>query len=101
MFTLRKKILIIAPLCGLLFAAIYPYESTVVPAWKVKVIDIDGVPCQNMPLFETWAHYSLFLSGNFQSADGVTDREGVVEFPERRMRAIEFAGLSYHLLLKP
>ena len=85
MFSRKIKILIIAPL---LFAAMYPFESTVVPVWKVKVIDLTGASCKEMPIFETWAHYSLFPSGNFRFADGITDREGVVEFPERRVRAI-------------
>jgi hypothetical protein len=88
MIVSKKKLLVYTPLFALILVAVYPFESTVVPAWKVKVIDVDGVRCQNMPLFETWGHYSLFLSGNFQSEDGVTDREGFVEFPERRMRAI-------------
>jgi hypothetical protein len=84
---LKKKILITA-LCIVIGAAIYPYESTVVPAWRVKVIDTNGVACENMPVTEMWGHYSLFLMGNHQSEDGVTNREGLVEFPERRVRAI-------------
>lgn len=68
--------------------AIYPFESMVVPSWRVKVIDTNGVACENMPVTEMWGHYSLFLSGNFQSADNLTDGEGFVEFPERRVRAI-------------
>src|ERR1044071_5555855 len=83
-----KKILIIAPLCVLISAAIYPFESLVVPSWKVEVIDINGAVCANMPVTETWGHYSLFLAGDFQSADEVTDSQGFVEFPERHIRAI-------------
>lgn len=75
-------------LCILIGTAIYPYESTVIPAWRVKVIDTNGVACENMPVTETWGHYSLFLTGDFQFADDVTDREGFVEFPERRVWAI-------------
>ena len=84
---MRKKILIIA-LCIVIAAAIYPYESTVVPAWKVKVIDTNGAACENMPVTEMWGHYSLFFTGDFQSADDLTNRDGYVEFPERRVRAI-------------
>lgn len=83
---MKKKILIIT-LCGLIGAAIYPFESTVVPAWRVKVVDVNGVACENMPVTEMWGHYSLFLIGNHQSEDGLTDLNGIVEFPERRVRA--------------
>lgn len=85
--TLKKKILIIA-LCILIGLAIYPFESTVVPAWRVKVVDVNEAVCENMPVTEMWGHYSLFLSGDFQSADDTTNRDGFVEFPERRVRAI-------------
>ena len=84
---MKKKVLIVA-LCVLIGAAIYPFESSVVPAWRVRVIDTEGVACENMPVTEMWGHYSLFLDGDFQSADDVTNPEGVVEFPERRVRAI-------------
>lgn len=85
--TWNKKILIIA-LCILIGVAIYPFESMVVPVWRVKVIDVKGRVCENMPVSETWAHYSLFLSGDFRSADDITNSDGFVEFPERRVRAI-------------
>lgn len=84
---MKKKILIVA-LCILIGVAIYPFESMVVPTWRVKVIDTNGAPCESMAVTEMWGHYSLFLRGDFQSADDLTDREGIVEFPERRVRAI-------------
>lgn len=84
---MKKRILIIA-LCIVIGVAIYPFESTVVPSWRVKVIDTNGVACENMPVTEMWGHYSLFFTGDHQSADDITNRDGFVEFPERRVRAI-------------
>jgi hypothetical protein len=86
--SLSKKKIVIAALCVLIAAAFYPYESVVVPTWKVKIIDVNGSPCENMPVMEMWGHYSLFLTGNHQSEDSVTDKNGFVEFPERSVRAI-------------
>jgi hypothetical protein len=82
-----KKILIVG-LCVVVAAALYPYESVVVPVWKVRVVDVNGTACQSMPVMEMWGHYSLFLTGNHQSEDAVTNQDGIVEFPERRVRAI-------------
>ncbi|MCB1026088.1 MAG: hypothetical protein KDB79_16950 [Acidobacteria bacterium] len=84
---MKKKLLIIA-LCIVIAAAIYPFESMVVPRWKVKVVDVNGKVCDNMPVTEMWGHYSLFLDGRHQSADLNSNRDGFVEFPERRVRAI-------------
>lgn len=96
---MKKKILIVV-LCILVGLAIYPFESTVVPAWRVKVIDPNGAPCENMPVTEMWGHYSLFLLGNNQSEDLVTNRDGIVEFPERRVRAIGIRRLVMPLVTK-
>lgn len=84
----KKKIALIPLWCVLVGAAIYPFESTVVPAWRVKVVEVNGAACQNMPVTEMWGHYSLFRDGDFRSAHQLTDSEGIVEFPERRIRAI-------------
>lgn len=82
-----KKLLIIVSSAVLFGAAIFPYKSLVVPAWRVQVRDVNGIPCKNMPVMETWGHYSLFLTGNTDSEDAYTDKDGFVEFPERHIRA--------------
>lgn len=84
---MRKNLFILA-LCFLIGVALYPFESQVVPEWKVRVIDVNGVSCANMPVTEMWGHYSLFLNGDFRSADRLTDSEGFAKFPERHVRAI-------------
>jgi len=84
----RKKITLIAPLLVLIAAAVYPFESVVVPPWRVKVVDVNGSACADFPVMETWEHYSLFLSPPSNSENSVTDQNGYVEFPERRVRAV-------------
>jgi len=96
----KKKIILISLSCVLVGAATYPFESTVVPPWKVKVVEVYGAACSNMPVTESWAHYSLFLDGHFQSADQLTDPEGFVEFPERRIRAIGLRRLIMPIVTK-
>lgn len=96
----KKKIVLISLLCVLVGAAIYPFESTVVPAWQVKVVDVNGAACPSMPVTESWGHYSLFMGGDSHSADQLTDPEGFVKFPERRIRAIGLRRLIMPIVTK-
>jgi hypothetical protein len=67
---------------------ILPFPITIVPAWKLKVIDENGNVCPNKEVTQTWAHYSIYIgSGNFQSEDRITNEEGFVEFPKRTVWA--------------
>jgi hypothetical protein len=66
---------------------VYPFESTVVPTWRLQVVDVSGNVCQNMRVTESWGHYSLYLEGWLGSDDRITDMNGYVEFPERTTRA--------------
>ncbi|HMO80938.1 MAG TPA: hypothetical protein PKD24_09110 [Pyrinomonadaceae bacterium] len=83
----NTKRLTFMTLALILAAGAYPYESVIAPEWRVRVIDVEGTECQRMPVMERWGHYSLFLTGNTDSADAITDERGYVIFPERRMRA--------------
>jgi hypothetical protein len=94
-----KKILIVG-FCVVVAAVLYPYESVVVAAWKVKVVDVNGVACQNMPVMQIWGDYSLFITGDYQYEDVLTDQAGFVEFPERRVRAIGLRRLVMPLITK-
>jgi hypothetical protein len=64
-----------------------PFESAVVPAWNLQVIDVDENVCRNVRVTQSWGHYSLYLDGGDKSEDGFTDMNGYVEFPERTIRA--------------
>ena len=67
---------------------IFPFPTTVVPTWGLKVIEDSGNTCPNKEVTQTWAHYSVYIgSGNFQSEVRLTNEEGYVEFPERTVWA--------------
>lgn len=77
-------VLISAALVAVGFA--YPVESTVVPAWKIRVVDEAGRPYAGMSVSQAWKHYSLELEGGENMESRWTDGDGYVEFPERTLR---------------
>jgi len=83
----RKRYLKIALLCFVVVLLLYPFESTVVPAWKLRVVNDAGQACAEMQVNEGWGHYSLELNSTGQSEFRFTNEEGVVEFPSRKIRA--------------
>jgi len=74
---------------------VVPIGSTVVPKWKLQVVDVNGIACSNMRVTQSWGHYSLYIGGNDQTDDRFTDSHGNVEFPERTIRA----GLARRLVV--
>jgi hypothetical protein len=64
---------------------IYPFESTVVPQWKMRVIDESGNAVRGVGVKEGWRHYSVETRRHEESL--ITDNEGYVTFPRRKVRA--------------
>ncbi|MBA2737358.1 MAG: hypothetical protein H0U50_11305 [Pyrinomonadaceae bacterium] len=65
-----------------------PFTTTVVPTWKLRVIDTDGNSCANKQVNQGWGHYSLEIEGDIGGSEyRFTDSEGYVEFHERTIRA--------------
>ena len=62
-----------------------PYPTTVVPEWRIRVVDRDGAPVAGEPVRETWQHYSL--EGDGHEEELLTDGNGYVVFPERKIWA--------------
>ncbi len=65
---------------------VYPFETTVVPTWRLRVVDEEGVPYARKRVRQSWKHYSLELEDGENMADGLTNEDGFVEFPERTVR---------------
>ena len=63
----------------------YPFETTIVPAWKVRIIDESGKPVLTAPVSERWRHHSIETHGHNETS--ITDDEGYVSFPRRTVRA--------------
>ena len=85
----RKKRVGLAIL-GVLLAALllYPFETTVVPEWRARVVDEAGNPLTGVIVTEHWQHYSIETEGH--ESETHTDNSGYVVFPGRAIRASIF-----------
>lgn len=83
-----KKTFVVIGLVILLLVGpgLIPYETTVVPTWKLRVVDERGSPHAGIKTRESWRHYSLTLTGGGDEEDRWTDKNGYVEFPRRTIR---------------
>jgi hypothetical protein len=68
-----------------LLLMVYPYESSVVPAVRIQVLDVEGKPASNVLIKQEWLHFSIESNKNIQYSR--TDDWGYVSFPERTARA--------------
>ena len=81
---MRKK-LWLPILAVLLTALLFPFETTIVPPWRVQVVDKAGTPLRGVTVTEHWSHSSLEHDGH--EAEATTDEGGYVTFPVRTIRA--------------
>jgi hypothetical protein len=83
----KKRDRIIAIICFIALI-IYPFQSYVLPVWKLQVVDVNDNVCPNMRVTQDWGHYSLYPDSGGGGLDKrFTDMNGYVEFPERKIRA--------------
>ena len=67
---------------ALSIALLLPFPTTVVPEWKIRVVDWEGKPLTDEFVRQSWTHYSLeSCCGDID--DRWTDENGYVVFPER------------------
>ena|SRR6266550_3106917 len=81
-----RRILLIPLMAALIVVALYPWETTVAPEWRVRIVDQSGAPLRNTGVREVWRHYSIESQGHEE--DLMTDQEGYVTFPKRTIRAL-------------
>lgn len=72
-------------IAALLIVLLYPFKTTVVPAWRLRVLDESGSPVGSMAVNYSWQHYGIEWSGRTEQSE--TDADGYVSFPERTTRA--------------
>lgn len=82
-----KRYLTFASIAIVIALLVYPFESNIVPTWRVQIVDVDGRACNQMRVNQSWAHYSLYLDGDFHIDNRLSDGNGYVEFPARTTRA--------------
>ena len=63
----------------------YPFQTTIVPEWSLKVVDEEGAPVRDVNVTEHWQHFLLEASSH-EEMRRVQDN-GAVSFPERTIRA--------------
>jgi len=66
-------------------ASLISYDTLLVPAWRLRVVDTAGEPLTGVRVVQHAQHYSLESGG--RRLEARSDRHGLVSFPERRVRA--------------
>ena len=84
--TLRKLWL---PLLIAVIFLVYPFQTTVAPAWQLRVVDDTGLAVAGIKVTEHWQHNSLESTGHEDIE--TTDQDGRVSFPPRQKRSSLFA----------
>jgi hypothetical protein len=69
----------------ILLLLLYPFQTTIVPAWDLRVVDEMSAPVGAINVTEHWQHYLFESSANEDLRQTAAD--GRVSFPERTMRA--------------
>lgn len=80
-----KRLWIIAVLFFL--CAIYPIQTTIVPDWRIRVVEENENPVRRLKVRQAWKHYSLEITAGEHIEDRWTDEEGFVCFPKRTIRS--------------
>ncbi len=84
---MKTRLLIVAIICLVIFVVLVPIETSVIPQLRVQVVDVNGIPCANMRVTQSWGHYRLYIDGNYSTEIRFTDLNGYVQFPEGMIRA--------------
>jgi hypothetical protein len=71
----------IACLVVLLF---YPFDLTVVPEWKLRIVDQTGQRLRGNRVRQSWSHYTL--ENQSHEEELLSDGDGYVKFPRRTIR---------------
>jgi hypothetical protein len=82
----RWRVLFAGAIVLLLAFFLYPFKTTIVPRWRLNVVDetrVQGVP--DIRVTEHWQHYLLESEGHEEMQK--TDQSGLVDFPARTIRA--------------
>jgi hypothetical protein len=83
-------------LIAFIIAGFIPFETSVVPLWKIKVVDSSGNPLGGIGVRQVWQDYSTESSSHEQ--DLITDSNGYVIFPARSVKAGLLRRLVYPII---
>jgi len=68
-----------------IFVLFFPFQSRIVPQWRLHVVDETGAQVPGINVTEHWQHYLLESEGHEELLK--TDERGWVNFPARTIRA--------------
>jgi hypothetical protein len=81
----RFRIIVITASILLLVTFLYPFETTTVPQWNLRVVDDAGAPVREINVTEHWQNYLLESEGHEEAQ--TTNQDGLVSFGARTIRA--------------
>ncbi len=81
----RTLVALVLLLLVLLVFLVFPFKTTIVPTWTLRVVDESGTPVPGINVTEHWQHYLLESSGHEDLRQ--TEADGRVSFPDRAIRA--------------
>jgi hypothetical protein len=84
-----KKWWLLAITTVLIVVLLVPYECTVVPAWRIRVVDESGELVRGVTVRQHWQHYAVEDYGH--EAELQTDENGYVVFPQRTIKTNGFS----------
>ena len=70
----------------IILSIVISYETTVVPEWKVKIVDTNNNPIAGVEVIQEWAHKTLEFGPEHKEVI-LSNENGEVIFPERTIRA--------------
>lgn len=80
----RRFPLFLLILVGAALILFFPFTTTVVPEWQIRVVDEAGQPLENARVIQMWHHYSLGID---DGEEKWTNSNGYVVFRERTVKA--------------
>ena len=84
-FTLILRMLLLLLLVVLVAVVmLLPSNITVVPTWRIRVVDESGEPARGVMVRQHWRHYSVENYGHEEELQ--TDENGYVVFPQRTIK---------------
>jgi hypothetical protein len=81
----RLRIVVVLALAVVLVTFLYPFETTTVPQWNLRIVDDAGAPVREINVTEHWQNYLLETGGHEEAQ--TTNQAGLVSFGERSIRA--------------
>jgi len=81
----RFRIVVIAAAAIFLVTFLYPFETTTLPQWNLRIVDDAGAPVREINVTEHWQNYLLETGGHEEAK--TTNQDGLVSFDERSIRA--------------